>query len=75
MNATRVRCNPTGWVMTLPKNHARKAVTVQHTWGRRCDTVLYMTTAHFPELNTVVLSTGEEEDRHFLWRKSMLAWM
>lgn len=33
-----------------------------------------MTTQHHAGLNTVVLTLGEKEDRHFLWRKSILSW-
>lgn len=33
-----------------------------------------MTTVHQAGLDTVVLHTGEREDRHFLWRKSILSW-
>lgn len=36
--------------------------------------LLFMTTEHQAGLNTVVLRLGEKEDRHYLWRKSILSW-
>eukprot|EP00055_Hartaetosiga_balthica_P005390 m.15713 g.15713 ORF g.15713 m.15713 type:complete len:771 (-) comp4514_c0_seq1:214-2526(-) len=66
----RIAC----WVMTNPKNHKTKAVAINATWGQDCDLLLFMTTKHQAGLNTVVLSLGEQEDRHFLWRKSIMSW-
>ncbi|EGD82855.1 hypothetical protein PTSG_03488 [Salpingoeca rosetta] len=66
----RIAC----WVMTNPKNHHTKALAINSTWGRDCDLLLFMTTKHQAGLNTIVLSLGEEEDRHFLWRKSIMSW-
>lgn len=37
----RVLC----WIMTNPGNHENKAKHVRDTWGRRCDVLLFMTTA------------------------------
>ena len=47
---------------------------VNATWAKHCDILLFMTTEHHAGLNTVVLTLGEKEDRHFLWRKSILSW-
>ncbi|EDQ86222.1 uncharacterized protein MONBRDRAFT_28452 [Monosiga brevicollis MX1] len=66
----RIAC----WIMTSPQNHATKAAFINQTWGAQCDVLLFMTTRHQVGLNTVVLTLGEEENRHFLWRKSIMAW-
>lgn len=34
----RVLC----WIMTTPKNHMDKAFHVKTTWGRHCNTLLFM---------------------------------
>lgn len=30
------------WVMTQPQNHKKKAIHVKATWGKRVNTLLYM---------------------------------
>ena len=47
---------------------------INSTWGQECDLLLFMTTKHQAGLNTIVLSLGEDEARHFLWRKSVMSW-
>lgn len=67
----RVLC----WVLTYPKAHEQKATAVNKTWGRYCDTLLFMTTEHYRSLQTVVVNIGGPEDRGRLWNKSRESWM
>lgn len=66
----RVLC----WILTYPKAHSTKAVAINATWGRKCTKLVFMTTEHYPDLNTVVLDIGGPEDRGRLWNKSREAW-
>ncbi|XP_023167559.2 glycoprotein-N-acetylgalactosamine 3-beta-galactosyltransferase 1-like [Drosophila hydei] len=59
----RVLC----WVMTNPSNHKKKARHVKRTWGKRCNILLFMSSAADEELPTVKLDV--EEGRPNLWRK------
>ena len=45
-----------------------QAQHVKATWGRRCDTLLFMSTALDPALPTLQLSVGEGRDN--LWAKT-----
>ncbi|XP_057321015.1 glycoprotein-N-acetylgalactosamine 3-beta-galactosyltransferase 1-like [Microplitis mediator] len=60
----RVLC----WVMTNPKNHQTKARHVKATWGKRCNILLFMSSAEDLTLPTVVLSVKEGRDN--LWAKT-----
>ncbi|KAH8323392.1 hypothetical protein KR067_007195, partial [Drosophila pandora] len=55
------------WVMTNPTNHKKKARHVKRTWGKRCNTLLFMSSGHDNELPTVQLDVGE--GRENLWAK------
>ncbi|ALC40033.1 CG3119, partial [Drosophila busckii] len=64
----RVLC----WVMTSPTNHQTKALHVKRTWGKRCNKLLFMSTAKDEELNAIALPMGE--GRNYLWGKTKEAY-
>ena len=63
------------WVLTQPLMHETRARAVKETWGKDCDTLLFITTEESDFLQTVVLDLGEAESRNTLWLKSQNAWM
>lgn len=63
----RVLC----WIVTYPENHHMKAIHVKNTWGKRCNTLLFMSSEADPVLGTIVLSVNE--GRENLWNKTKSA--
>lgn len=60
----RVLC----WIMTSPSNIQSKARHVKATWGKRCNTLLFMSSKPEPSLPTVALNVNEGRDN--LWAKT-----
>ncbi|XP_054084235.1 glycoprotein-N-acetylgalactosamine 3-beta-galactosyltransferase 1 isoform X2 [Zeugodacus cucurbitae] len=63
-NEVRVLC----WIMTNPKNHKSKARHVKRTWGKRCNKLVFMSSAVDEELGSVALPV--QEGRNNLWAKT-----
>ncbi|XP_057381630.1 glycoprotein-N-acetylgalactosamine 3-beta-galactosyltransferase 1-like [Daphnia carinata] len=60
----RVLC----WILTSPDNHKTKALAVKETWGKRCNVLLFMSSAADPSLPSVQLPV--REGRNQLWGKT-----
>jgi glycoprotein-N-acetylgalactosamine 3-beta-galactosyltransferase len=66
----RVLC----WIMTGPANHNTKAIHVKNTWGKRCNTLLFMSSAEDLSFEgTLVALPNVQEGREFLWEKTRQA--
>eukprot|EP00040_Diaphanoeca_grandis_P004217 m.27612 g.27612 ORF g.27612 m.27612 type:complete len:700 (-) comp15777_c0_seq1:1951-4050(-) len=63
------------WILTYPKTHENRAVAVNRTWGRWCDTLLFMTTQEFATLPVVKLNLDGPEGRGQIWPKTKRSWM
>ncbi|XP_068140294.1 glycoprotein-N-acetylgalactosamine 3-beta-galactosyltransferase 1-like [Drosophila tropicalis] len=57
----RVLC----WIMTTPKYHRAKARHVKRTWAKRCNVLLFMSTAEDRELPTVKLNATEGPENYY----------
>lgn len=69
--AGRILC----WILTFPAASDTKASAVNRTWGRKCDHLLFMTTEHVADLDTVKLELWGPEGRSMLWTKSKMSWL
>lgn len=56
------------WILTGPMNHAKKAVHVKNTWGKRCNKLIFMSSQEDKELGAIKLPAGE--GRGNLWNKT-----
>lgn len=61
--------------MTDPTKIKIRALAVNRTWARECDTLLYFSTASYPGLPMVRTPLNEPESRDTLWRKAQHAWL
>lgn len=55
-------------VHTHPENHKAKAIHVKNTWGKRCNKLLFFSSAPDDSLEIVVLNITES--REALWNKT-----
>lgn len=56
------------WVMTHPANHKNRTMHIKATWGKRCNTLLFMSTSFDADLPTIQLNYSD--GREFLWYKT-----
>ncbi|XP_073840167.1 glycoprotein-N-acetylgalactosamine 3-beta-galactosyltransferase 1-like [Musca autumnalis] len=66
-NNTRILC----WILTQPENHLTKAIHIRHTWGRKCNKLLFISSQEDSALQTIALPIME--GRQHLWEKTKLA--
>ena len=63
-NEVKVLC----WIMIAPKYHKTRGVHIKNTWGKRCNKLLFMSSAEDPELDTIALPGNE--GLQYLWPKT-----
>ena len=61
----RVLC----WIMTTPENHAKKAIHVKNTWGKRCNRLLFISSKADVTLGAIGVE-HVEEGTDWLWAKT-----
>lgn len=59
------------WIMISPNYHRTRGVHIKNTWGRRCNKLLFMSTIHDPELDSIALPMKEKITH--LWYKTRKA--
>eukprot|EP00047_Mylnosiga_fluctuans_P019500 m.83154 g.83154 ORF g.83154 m.83154 type:complete len:693 (-) comp8152_c0_seq3:323-2401(-) len=63
------------WIQTQPSAHKTKVTSINATWGRECDEIIYASSELFEGYNVVITDSGMKESRWTLWVKTMQAWM
>lgn len=63
------------WVLTHPREHAKRATAINNTWGRECTYLVFVTSQNDPTLPTVVADLPGPDTRDALWAKTRWAFM
>lgn len=57
--------------MIPPKFHHTRGIHIKNTWGRRCNKLLFMSSTHDPEIDSIPLPMDEKITH--LWTKTKKA--
>jgi glycoprotein-N-acetylgalactosamine 3-beta-galactosyltransferase len=61
------------WVFTHPANHQVRSIHLKNTWGKRCNKLLFMSSAADPLLPEIVVIPTQDGRVH-LWKKTQLVY-
>jgi glycoprotein-N-acetylgalactosamine 3-beta-galactosyltransferase len=61
------------WVFTHPANHQVRSIHLKNTWGKRCNKLLFISSAADPLLPEIVV-IPTQDDRVHLWKKTQLVY-
>ncbi|TGZ58890.1 hypothetical protein CRM22_009387 [Opisthorchis felineus] len=68
-NKLKILC----YILTHPTRHDQRAIHVQNTWARRCDKVVFASTAKHPKLEVLSLKMTRVDIYNHLWLKTQAA--
>lgn len=60
------------WILTTPSNHLSRAVHIKRTWGKRCNKLVFISTAGDAQLDAVALNVSHDTVAT-QWGKTKLA--